>query len=165
MSVAQGPIASETSGLLVDTNLLVLFTVGSVNVNRIGTFKRTNKYTIEDFDLLVRVLGRFKTLYTLAHVLSEVSNLTDLPGLERQRARQVLKRTIAELTESEISSFRASEDASFPKLGLVDAAISAVARQRKCTVLTDDLDLYLSLARDRVSVLNFAHLQASSWGL
>jgi hypothetical protein len=74
-------------GLLVDTNLLVLFIVGSVNPDRIGTFKRTNKYSRTDYQLLIRVLGHFEPIYTLAHVAAEVSNLTDLRGLELLRAR------------------------------------------------------------------------------
>jgi len=48
---------ARSVGLLVDTNLLVLFTVGSVNRNRIETFKRTRQYSKGDYDLLVSVLG------------------------------------------------------------------------------------------------------------
>ena len=72
-------------GLLVDTNLLVLFTVGTVNRDRIEIFKRTSRYTKPDFDLLLRVLAKFNKLYTVAHVLAEVSNLTDLPGAEGKK--------------------------------------------------------------------------------
>ena len=43
-------------GLLIDTNLLVLFAVGSVNRGRIENFKRTRQYTIRDFELLLQVL-------------------------------------------------------------------------------------------------------------
>ena len=68
----------NAAGLLVDTNLLVLLVVGSVNRDRIETFKRTSKYTKADYDLLTRVLGAFQKIYTVAHVLAEVSNLTDL---------------------------------------------------------------------------------------
>ena len=38
------------------------------------------------------------------------------------------------------------------------AAIAAVAREHKRTVLTDDLDLYLMLQRDKVEGVNFTHL-------
>jgi hypothetical protein len=82
--------SASARGLLVDTNLLVLFAVGTVNPNRIETFKRTSRYTKSDFDLLLRVLGKFNKLYTVAHVLAEVSNLTDLPGAEGQQARRFL---------------------------------------------------------------------------
>lgn len=144
--------------LLVDTNLLVLWTVGAINRNRIETFKRTSQYTEADYDLLLRVLAKFRTLYTVPHVLAEVSNLTDLPGAEGQRARSFLKEAISLLTEEEIPSTLAAEDVLYPRLGLVDAAIGAVARAHNCTVLTDDFDLYHRLTHEQVKVINFSHL-------
>jgi predicted nucleic acid-binding protein len=156
---------ASSAGLLVDTNLLVLFAVGTVNLDRIATFKRTRQYTADDYHLLVRVLAKFELLYTVAHVLAEVSNLTDLPGSERLQARRVLKKTISLLNEAEMSSTRAAEDRLYQDLGLVDAAIGAVARAHHCGVLTDDLDLYLRLSHDNVNVLNFTHLRARAWGI
>jgi predicted nucleic acid-binding protein len=153
------------AGLLVDTNLLVLLAVGTVNRNRIETFKRTRQYTKIDYDLLVGVLAKFKRLYTLAHVLAEVSNLTDLPGVERLQARHVLKKTISLLQEVEMSSARAADDRLYQDLGLVDAAIGAVARAHNLVVLTDDLDLYLRLGHDKVKVLYFTHLREHEWGI
>jgi len=155
---------SGKAGLLVDTNLLVLFAVGSVNRRRIEVFKRTRQYTIGDFELLLRVLGNRSSLYAVAHVLAEVSNLTDLPGLERHLVREILKQTISLLTEAEIASARAADEPVYPRLGLVDAAIAAVAREHKCTVLTDDLDLYLALQRDQIEVINFTHMRERVWG-
>lgn len=151
--------SAEAAGLLVDTNLLVLLVVGAVNRDRIETFKRTSRYKKTDYDLLLKVLAEFKTLYTVAHVLAEVSNLTDLSGPERQRARSFLKDTISLLTEPEMPSVRAAEDVLYPELGLVDAAIGAVARAHKCTVLTDDLDLYRFLIHQKVNAVHFTHLR------
>ncbi len=165
ISAGRGLDSATSAGLLVDTNLLVLFAVGTVNRNRIETFKRTRQYTKTDYDLLVRVLAKFEPLYTVAHVLAEVSNLTDLPGSERLQARRVLKKTISLLNEAEMSSMRAAEDRLYQDLGLVDAAIGAVARAHNCAVLTDDLDLYLRLSHDNVNVLNFTHLRARAWGI
>jgi hypothetical protein len=149
-----------TGGLLVDTNLLVLLTVGVVNRARIEIFKRTSRYTKRDFDLLRRVIAKFTTMYTVAHILAEVSNLTDLPGAELARARRVLKGAISSLNEVQITSIRAAEDTLYRDLGLVDAAISAAARAHNCTVLTDDFDLYRRLGRDGVVAINFTHLRA-----
>jgi hypothetical protein len=42
--VGLGFDSARSSGFLVDTNLLVLFAVGTVNLDRIETFKRTSKY-------------------------------------------------------------------------------------------------------------------------
>ncbi len=150
------------NGLLVDTNLLVLYAVGTVNPNRIETFKRTSKYKKGDYNLLVRVLGSFKTWYTVAHVLAEVSNLIDLSGPERLQARLILKTTISLLDEVNMPSSLAVEDNLYQDLGLVDAAIGAVARANGCAVLTDDLGLYLRLSRDNVTVFNFTHLLAQA---
>jgi len=94
-------------GLLIDTNLLVLFTVGTVNRRRIESFKRTSKYNEDDYDLLVRVIERAgNPLYTVAHVLAEVSNLTDLTGRERRLARRLLRETITKLQEPSMPSER-----------------------------------------------------------
>src|SRR5258708_19483652 len=75
------------AGLLVDTNLLVLFIVGAVNLDRIESFKRTRQYSKTDCQLLLRVIDGFTPLYTLAHVMAEVSNLTDLAGPEPPHRR------------------------------------------------------------------------------
>jgi predicted nucleic acid-binding protein len=157
--------SASIAGPLVDTNLLVLYAVGTVNRNRIETFKRTRQYTKADYDLLVEALTNFPRLYTAAHVLAEVSNLTDLPGAERLQARLVLKETISVLNEAEMSSTRAAEDRLYQDLGLVDAAIGAVASAHKCAVLTDDLDLYLRLIHDNVRVFNFTHVRAHALGI
>ncbi len=154
-----------TSHLLVDTNLLVLLAVGTVNRRRVEVFKRTRQYTIRDFDLLLRVLGNWNSLYTVPQVMAEVSNLTDLTGPERQQVRHFLRNVVFEVTEVNVSSVQAVEEPSFWTLGLVDAAIAAVAREHACAVLTDDLDLYLRLQRDGVTVINFTHLRAQAFGL
>jgi rRNA-processing protein FCF1 len=78
----------------------------------------------------------------------------------------VLKTAISSLVqEVEMPSIRAAEDPLYNDLGLADAAIGAAARTHKCTVLTDDLDLYVRLSRDHVRVINFAHLRAQQWGV
>ena len=112
--------------VLVDTNLLVLYVVGSVSRKRIATFKRTSQYRSEDYDLLVQVLANFSSVYTLAHIMAEVSNLTDLHGPD------------------------------------LDAAIACAAREHGCAVLTDDLDLFLSLSGSETEAYSFAHLRAQA---
>ncbi len=152
-------------GLLIDTNLLVLYIVGSVNRDRIEQFKRTRQYSKSDYDLLLRVLGEFKSLYTLAHVMAEVSNLTDLSGAERLRARQLLKDVLVILKEPALPSARAAQNDHYEQLGLVDAAIATAAREHRCAVLTDDLDLYCALSREGMDTINFTHLRAIAWGV
>lgn len=73
-------------GLILDANVLTLLVVGSVNPRRIATFKRTSRYDLDAFDLLRRVIAPASKLYSIAHVLAEVSNLTDMKGPERNLA-------------------------------------------------------------------------------
>ena len=153
-------ILERGQGVLADTNLLVLYVVGSVNRKRIETFKRTRQYRSQDYDLLKGVLERFNSVYTLAHIMAEVSNLTDLPGPELLLARRVLRDTIKVYHEVPLPSDKAVEEQSFERLGLTDAAIACAAREHNCAVLTDDLNLYLSLSKDQTEVYNFAHMRA-----
>ncbi len=163
MNLDDWPGSRVQSGLLLDTNLLVLYTIGTVSTDRIETFKRTSAYRREDYELLVQVMNRFRPLYTVAHVMAEVSNLTDLKGPDRLRARRVLADTIAVLKEPHVSSLEASGTSNYEDLGLADSAISVVAREYKCEVLTDDLDLYLSLLEEGVTVEKFSHLRERNW--
>lgn len=163
MRLDKWPTATVGKGLLVDSNLLVLFTVGSVNPARIPNFKRTSRYDRDAFELLVRVMDRFQQIYTVAHVMAEVSNLTDLNGEEQLQARRILAATLAILEEPHVPSLTAAGGSPYESLGLADSAISIVARQKKCTVLTDDLNLYLSLMNEDLPVVNFTHLRELNW--
>ncbi|HEV2201070.1 MAG TPA: hypothetical protein VGR73_14730 [Bryobacteraceae bacterium] len=69
------------------------------------------------------------------------------------------------LEEAPLPSTEAANDSLYPRHGLVDASIAVVAREHKCAVLTDDLDLYLALTREKLSAVNFTHLRAQQWGI
>jgi rRNA-processing protein FCF1 len=156
---AQLPEAEGKRSLLVDSNLLVLYVVGSVNIARIMQFKRTTKYKPADYWLLTDVMREFAEICTVPQIMSEVSNLIDLPGRERIIAREALRLTIREVTESEISSAAASDHPLFANLGLTDAAIATAAKQNDSLVLTDDLPLYARLHATDVQALNYTHLR------
>ena len=51
-------------GLLIDTNLLILYVIGLIDVNRIEQNKRTRTYTKEDFYLLINFVSYFKKVNT-----------------------------------------------------------------------------------------------------
>jgi hypothetical protein len=108
-------------------------------------------------------MERFKKIYTVAHVMAEVSNLTGLSGRERLEPRRILASAIAIFHEPHVPSHQAVAGSPCEDLGLTDSAISVVARETKCTVLTDDFALYLSLARENLPVVNFTHLRQLDW--
>lgn len=152
--------APSRTGLLIDSNLLVLYVVGSVNPARIKLFKRTSKYDVAHFKLLCQLLASQSCLYTVPHILAEVSNLTDLGGLELLAARSILRDTIAVLSEEKIPSVTASSAELYERLGLTDSSIAAAAQKTGCEVLTDDFDLYQALWGQGITAHNFMHLCA-----
>ena len=45
------------AGIFIDSNLLVLLTVGSVGRDLIAKHRRLREYTVEDYEVLVDLLG------------------------------------------------------------------------------------------------------------
>ncbi len=64
-------------GILVDTNLLLLFCVGAHDPNQIEKFKRTRTYIKDDFELLAHFLAAFDKVITTPNILTEVNSLSN----------------------------------------------------------------------------------------
>ena len=152
----------RSKGALVDANLLVLLLVGMTNRRRIPEFKRTRNFTVEDFDLLKRLISCFGKLITTPHVLSQVSDLTDLRGPEGRQVRKLLRILVDQADESYDCGAVLVADPIFERLGLTDAAIATVC-SRGILVVTADVTLQLAVQRRGADALNFNHLRQLSW--
>ncbi|MGD0517565.1 MAG: hypothetical protein ABSA26_08525 [Thermoguttaceae bacterium] len=63
-------------GIIVDTNVLLLFFVGKYEPLLIAKHKRTRQYSIEDFQILEKFLKLFQNrIITTPNILTEASNL------------------------------------------------------------------------------------------
>jgi hypothetical protein len=150
-------------GVFVDTNLFVLWLVGLVNPKRIRGFKRTQIFSVEDFHTLRALVEWFGSpLVTTPHVLSQVSDLTDLSGREGTVIRQLLKSTIEVVEETYDTAQRLTQHPLFERFGLGDASIAAVC-QRDVLVLTADVQLQIALGMSGLDAINFNHVRASGW--
>ena len=154
----------RAKGALVDANLLVLFLVGAINKQRIPNFKRTQDFTIEDFDLLARLIDWFGKIFSTPHVLSQASDLTDLHGKELREIRQKFKLVVEQIEESYDESRVLVANPIFERLGLADAAIATIC-SRKVLVLTADVRLQLAVQHRGWDALNFNHVRQLEWGL
>jgi hypothetical protein len=155
-------VKHRTKGVLLDTNLLVLYLIGKVNPRRILNHKRTASYELNDFYLLDFLVGGFRKLITTPHLLSQTSDLAALDGEERQISRKVFKAMIQGMDERYDQSRSVVEDPFFSRLGLADAAI-AMACRKSLLVLTDDLDLHRALTLRGADALNFNHIRQLAW--
>jgi hypothetical protein len=150
------------AGYFVDTNLLLLFVVGSEDRSLISRHRRLREYTLDDYDRLVALLEEAGQVLVTPHTLTETSNLLGQhrePELSLLFAR--LRTVIEESNEVTISSVAAASNPQFLRLGLTDAALIEVATS-DTPLLTMDFDLYLAaLDKGPYSAVNFSFLRAN----
>ena len=148
----------KQKGILVDTNILLLWFVGEVNPNRIEKFKRTNQFNKQDYNLLVKTLKYFSKNVVTPNILTEVSNLINqLSEPERSQCFDALSQAMNQLNEFYIESKVATQVEKFTKYGLTDCGIISVARD-SYLVLTDDFKLAGYLEKIGIDVINFNNI-------
>lgn len=148
------------SGIYIDANLLVLLVAGLTARSVIAKHRRLAGYTVDDYDLLVRLVDSAGQVFVTPNTLTEASNLLAHHGEpERSALLATLGRLIDESPETVIPSRKASADSRFVRLGLTDAVLlNAVSPETP--LLTVDLDLYLSaMAESGEVAINFHHLR------
>jgi hypothetical protein len=151
-----------SKALLIDTNVFILFVVGSHSSRAIRSFKRTDRYTEEDFHMLVRIVDLFlphSRILTTPHVLTEVSNLAgQAAGALRTGIFQALARVIPQMDERNIAANTLVNREAFAGFGITDCGVLEL-ESPESIVLTDDLALARLLELKRRAVLNFNHLR------
>lgn len=151
------------SGVLVDTNLLLLYFVGSFNQEEIPKFKRTKQFAIEDYATLHDFLALFKTIVTTPNILTEVNSFSNqLAEHLKPGYFEVFAEGITLLDERYTPSSDISTMSEFHRFGLTDAGILHIARN-EYLVLTDDFRLSQYLQTKQVSVLNFNYIRPYNW--
>lgn len=144
------------AGAFIDTNLLVLLVVGSVDRKAVAKHRRTQTFTAEDYDRLLDAIAEMgRRVFVTPNTLTETSNLLKQSRDARFHAR--LQFLIEQSEEVVVASADAARARSFARLGLTDAALlEAVSAERP--LLTVDLDLFAAaLAKDAAAALNFNH--------
>ncbi|MDX2232391.1 MAG: PIN domain-containing protein [Leptolyngbyaceae cyanobacterium bins.349] len=150
-------------GILIDTNILLLYFVGSVNRDRISRFNRTEKFIPEDYDTLLEIIRFFPKRVTTPNILTEVNSLSNQLGEpERSNCLSIFAKSISLLDEHYIDSCTISERPEFVRFGLTDCGILEAA-QNQYLVLTDDLKLSVHLQSQGVDVVNFNNIRVLNW--
>lgn len=149
----------KSSGILVDTNLLLLLLVGNFRQDQIERFKRTSMFTVDDFELLVNLLSQFQKIITTPNILTEVSNLAgQIPGSYKEELFKVFATAIDRYFEIKISSNEVANHRQFTKFGLPDTISISLAKQH--LVLTAEFPLANYLETIGLDVINFNHLRS-----
>lgn len=148
-------------GYFLDSNLLVLLVVGSVDVAIIPRHRRLEGYTVADFETLRAILDLGRRIFVTPNTLTEASNLLRQHGEpERSRLMVQLRYLIGESEEIVITSAQASTNSEFQRLGLTDAALLE-AVSAETPLITVDLSLYLAaLAKGESAAVDFRQFMA-----
>ncbi|MBW4466340.1 MAG: hypothetical protein KME07_13020 [Pegethrix bostrychoides GSE-TBD4-15B] len=150
-------------GVLVDTNILLLYFVGITNRERISRFNRTQNFIPEDYDLLLQLLSYFQTVATTPNILTEVNSFVNQLGEpERSQCFAFFAQGISTFEETYLESSGVVTGQQFTTFGLTDCGILSFAKDRYL-VLTDDLRLAVYLQRQGVDTVNFNNIRVLGW--
>lgn len=157
-------LVNKATGLVIDTNLLILLFIGLFDSTEIDKFKKTKKYSIEDFENVKSIATFFSKkgcLYINQSILTELTNLSDsFNNQNRHLFFEFIKNqfnNFKEHSEPAIEIMNTSNKV-YIKLGFTDASIYCSAKE-KILILTDDLELYQFLSNSNYLVLNYNHLR------
>ncbi len=152
-------------GVLVDTNLLLLLLVGSIDPKHLARFKPTanRAFTPSDYELLCWMIGQFPKIFTTPHVLTEVSNFSKQ---EKGKIGKLLVNEIISLSRRAHEFYEESRKLvvkdGFREFGLTDTAISNLPSNR-FLVLTVDFPLSGWLEKRGIDVVNFNRFRPQHW--
>lgn len=149
----------RNKGILIDTNLLLLYFIGQFNPSQIPKFKRTSKFTTSDFRILLFVFKQFHKVVTTPNILTEVSNLSNqLPDNLKQAFYSEFANQISAFDERHTPSASICSQDHFIKFGLTDSGIIESAAS-EYLILTDDFKLANFLESRQAAVINFNHIR------
>jgi hypothetical protein len=162
----EDPIFARHVGreILLDSNLLLVLLAGRFDSRLFGTFKRISGYSLEDYELLERLVKKFSVLFTTPHILTEVSNLAN--SLTEQWREDWLRNMAVFLScqnckplidECWTPAKHLVLSLEFLAFGLTDASLA----QLSCNalIITDDFRLSGYLRRKGLPILNFRDLR------
>ena len=120
----------RSKGLLLDSNLLLLYLIGAVDPALVGDgrYNKLSDFTRTQIVILKRLTFLFRHLVTTAHVLTEVSNLIGtMHDAGKLRVFSSFADTLEVVREQDVSSYRAARRTEFYYLGLTDSILAELA--------------------------------------
>lgn len=148
-----------TDKIILDTNLSILLLVGLTNPSYIAKHKRLNEYDITDFNIIYDLLSHKTEVIFCPNILTETSNmLRQIFNPIKNELSVKFASLIRNATEIFVNSNIVVDHDEYIRLGLTDSAILCLA-DTDCTILTDDLDLYLAAASFGLKAINYSHIR------
>ena len=162
MTFEEAAARYRSAGILIDTNILLLYVVGAYDPDSITRHKRTDRFVPADYALLLNVLERFERVVTTPHILTDTNSLAgQAPDHLRAGVMQAFEAVAIRMREEHTSARVLAGAAEFTRFGIADCAVLHEARGRHL-VLTDDFRLPQLLQHQGTDVVNFNHLRLNN---
>lgn len=149
----------RSKGVLVDTDLYLLWLAGTLNKDLIGNTRRLKHFDLNAYQVLECYLSNFQRFVTTPSVITETSNLIGsgkrelTPGLT-----ELLRRLVLISEDYQTASHEIVKDPAFLKLGFAGTACK-IAASNGLLLLTDDRPLAQYCDKQRLDVVNFNHIR------
>jgi hypothetical protein len=153
----------EPRGILLDTNIPVVYIVALVDIRKVGAVKRTEAYESADARFLLQLLPRYAKRYTTPAILGETTDLLlqffrGLPSGVLHGLKVAIQEELAVTEERHIPAKTLAEDDALLPYGFTDLAIAALGGQQ-LVVLTSDAALARLLENRELPGVNFNHIR------
>jgi len=155
----------NSPNLILDTPILLLYLVGSYDTDYITRFKRTYKYTKDDYEYIKEIINRAKKIYITPQIVAEVSNWSF--EIDEGRIYTYMK-TLVEKFKNYLEGYIKLEallknEELLVKIGFTDMSIIELAKNIDCLVLTDDFPFSQRANSIGCRVINFTELRGYNW--
>ncbi|MGF6399368.1 hypothetical protein ABH905_003034 [Pseudomonas frederiksbergensis] len=123
--------------IVIDTNLLLLLIIGSVEDGKfISSSKRLKKFSVDDYHLLLKAIKIFGEGYTTKYIAAEVSNLIDLDSYAQEKAFEIARAMFGTFKEINSDLNNDLSHRYFSEYGLTDSKLIELASTH--LIFTDD---------------------------
>lgn len=148
-------------GVLIDTNLILLLFVGGISEDFIQKFDRTDKFTADDYQMLLRFIDKFDKVITTPNIMTEVSNLVNnsrMYGYKLKSFFSIFAKALTIISEEYLPSKSIATNQKFYEFGLTDIGIMLVAKNNYL-ILTTDAGLVSFALCNKIDAVNFNHMR------
>lgn len=153
----------QAYGVLIDTNLLMLYLIGIFDLDKLKPDripKRINKYSIDNFQQLKTLVSFFKHKYTTPGVLVETWNFLENMFDEQyfRSFRDFIAKEFKVYRERLLAKNDIMAEENFLELGFTDCSIQEAASFHNLLIVTDDLAAHIKFSRQGLSSLNMTNI-------
>ncbi|CAN2041225.1 PIN domain-containing protein [Candidatus Magnetomoraceae bacterium gMMP-15] len=154
-------------GIILDTNLLLLYLVGSYSLEFISKYKRTHQYTIEEYEWIQIITSYFVKIVITPHILAEIWNFIE--KLNDHILASFINSAVKSLELFEEDYICKNKILSDPKalkfIGVTDLSVIIAAKKGNYLIFTDDLRAFSAFLQHEVNAINLNHIRTrtSKW--